>query len=65
MIVTKLKIEIAKSGQLQYVIANKAKIHDSLLSLYVNGRRKISKNHLKALARALNVAQKDLVGEAT
>jgi len=62
--ITKLKIELVRSGLMQYEVAGRMGIADSLLSLYASGRREIPKHHLRALARILNVAQKDLVGQA-
>ena len=48
-----LKIAIVESGMSQFDVAEAAKLHDSYLSMLVNGRRQPSDAVRKAIARVL------------
>jgi len=58
--ITKLKVEIWKSGLTQKSIAKKARINEGILSQIANGKLLPDKRQRQRIAVALGVHQEDL-----
>jgi transcriptional regulator with XRE-family HTH domain len=58
--ITKLKLEILKSGLTQKFIAEKARINEGLLSQISNGKLIPNKRQRQRIAVALGIHQEDL-----
>lgn len=61
---TKLGRMIAKRGLAVYVVGGQAEISSRLMTEYLAGRRVIRANHAQALARVLDCAPDDIIGDS-